>query len=499
MEVTNASQPRVRNLFRCRAVGWLLAVLLHAAAALSAAAGPLQAGNAWQVGVARTKITPQQPVWMAGYASRTKPAEGTLNDLWAKALVLQDPAGQRVVLVSLDLCGIDRETSVRICQRLEREHRLPRASVALTVSHTHSGPVVGHNLRPTYGLSAEESEKIRTYTAWLEDRVVETVGKAGANLAPATLRYGVGAARFAVNRRENKEAEVTQRAAGDPGGSAPWRAGLKPPFDHDLPVLSVYSTVGAAQDQPIAILFGYACHATTLSGYEWSGDWPGFAAESIEADYPGATAMFVAGCGADQNPFPRREVAFARDFGKQIADGIRGALAVAKVLPAGPIRSKYQEIDLPFGQLPARDVLERQKASTDPKDRYLARRAALLLERMARDGKLATTYPYPVQSWQLGPGPTLVFLGGEVVVDYAIRIKEAHGGSSAVWPVAYANDVMAYIPSLRVLREGGYEGASAMVYYGQPASWGEAVEEAILAEVQRQMTASPASRPATQP
>ncbi|QOV87851.1 neutral/alkaline non-lysosomal ceramidase N-terminal domain-containing protein [Humisphaera borealis] len=493
MNASCSSTHRARAASPCHfgAIGLpLLACLLSTNTILAA-----DAPAAWRAGVARTKITPPQPVWMAGYASRTKPADGTLNDLWAKALVFEDAGGKRVALISLDVCGIDRDTSVRICDRLKAKYALDRDAVAICVSHTHSGPVIGHNLRPTYVFSAEESDKVRAYTTWMEEQVVETVGRAAGQMAPVSMNYGVGTAAFATNRRENKEAEVTKLAHGDAGGTAAWRKTMKGPFDHDLPVLSVVAAGGASAGKPIAVLFGYACHATTLSGYEWSSDWPGFAAEAIEADLPGATAMFAAGCGADQNPFPRREVAFAKSFGRQIGDGVKAAFAAEMKPIGGTIAATYREIDLPFGEMPSRELLEQQKASTDPKDRYLARRASLLLERMARDGKLSTTYAYPVQSWKLGDGPTLVFLGGEVVVDYALRLKKELGGTAAVWPIGYANDVMAYIPSARVLKEGGYEGAAAMVYYGLPTVWGGTVEEKIIAEATGQVTRGEGGKP----
>ncbi len=78
-----------------------------------------------------------------------------------------------------------------------------------------------------------------------------------------------------------------------------------------------------------------------------------------------------------------------------------------------------------------------------------------------------------------------MFLGGEVVVDYALRLK--HELTGDVWVTGYANDVMSYIPSRRVLREGGYEGATSMVYYGLPTTWGPTIEEAIVREVHRQV------------
>jgi hypothetical protein len=338
--------------------------------------------------------------------------------------------------------------------------------------------MIGRNLQVMLPDAAGQAQKIATYTDWLRGQVVATAVKAAEALSPALVRYGVGSAKFAVNRRENKEAEVTAAAGADLSAGAGWREKLKGPVDHDLPVMEI-----SAGGKPAVILFGYACHATTLSGYEWSSDWPGFAAEAIEAAHPGATAMFVAGCGADQNPIPRRTVEHAKTWGRQCADGVEAALKGELKPVTGPLTLAYREIELPFGALPARAALEQQKTSKDPKDRYIARRAALLLERLERDGRLPEQYPYPIQRWQFGSGPTMVLLGGEVVVDYSLRLKKELG--PGVWPVAYANDVMAYIPSKRVLDEGGYEGATAMIYYGQPTVWRPRVEEMIISAASR--------------
>ena len=91
-----------------------------------------------------------------------------------------------------------------------------------------------------------------------------------------------------------------------------------------------------------------------------------------------------------------------------------------------------------------------------------------------------------MQVWQLGDGLTWVLLGGEVVVDYSLRLKKELG-PGRTWVAAYTNDVMAYIPSLRVLNEGGYEGEGSMVYYALPTKWAPEVEELIVKEVHRQV------------
>ena len=95
-------------------------------------------------------------MWMSGYASRTKPSEGAVHDLWAKALAVRDPGGRTVLLVTLDVVGIDRETSNRIRDALQSRHGLGRDRIVLACSHTHCGPVVGTNLLTMYRIDDVE-------------------------------------------------------------------------------------------------------------------------------------------------------------------------------------------------------------------------------------------------------------------------------------------------------------------------------------------------------
>jgi hypothetical protein len=426
--------------------------------------------SGWKAGVAKVNITPEHLMWMSGYAARTKPAEGKLHDLWAKTLVLEDPKGRRAVLVTMDLVGIPRELSVAVCDELKKKYGLAREAVFLSVSHTHTGPVVRSNLSTMYTLDETQQKLITDYGRTLQTNLVAVVGDALRQVTPAQLSWGIGQATFAVNRRNNKEADVPKlRAAGK----------LKGPVDHDVPVLAVRDDQGHLR----AVVCGYACHATVLSFYQWSGDYPGFTQINLEKAHPDAMALFWAGCGADQNPLPRQTVARAEEYGRQLAERVEDVLNAPMTPVYGNLASAYTEIDLPFGDLPTREQLI--KDATD-KNRYVAARAKHLLQQLERNGSLRGTYPYPVQVWQLGPELTWVTLGGEVVVDYALRLKKEIGAGKT-WIAGYANDVMAYIPSLRVLKEGGYEGGGAMVYYGLPTVWAPRVEELIVAAVHEQV------------
>ena len=430
----------------------------------------------WKAGAAKVKITPEKLMWMSGYGSRDKPAEGKLTELWAKALVFEDPAGKRSVLITMDLVGISRDLAQAICRALKKKHGFGREEIILSVSHTHTGPVVHSNLDVMFTQAMatfREKNQIETqqkyvkeYGQFLQRKLLEVVDSAMKTLAPARLSWSIGRATFAVNRRTNKETDVPKlRELGQ----------LKGPVDHDVPVLCVRDPSNRIK----AVVFGYACHATVLSFFQWSGDYPAFAQMELEKDHPDAVALFWAGCGGDQNPLPRRTVALAQKYGKQLADAVQSELDRPMTPIVGNLAMTYREIDLPFAELPTREQLALDAASKKP---YVAVRARLLLEKMKEQGSLRGNYPYPVQLWRLGNDVRWITLGGEVVVDYALRIKREIGPGKT-WVMAYANDVMAYIPSLRVLKEGGYEGGGAMVYYGLPTVWGPQIEERIMLTV----------------
>lgn len=426
--------------------------------------------DGWRAGAARAKITPEHLMWMSGYGARTKPAEGTNLDLWAKALVLEDQEGKRVVLVTLDLVGIARDLSTAVCDAVRRKHGLERSQVILAVSHTHCGPVVGRNLIAMYFLDQRQLQLVDDYAARLEETLMRLVGEAIEQLAPCSLAWGNGQATFAVNRRNNKEAEVPLRRS---------EGKLMGPVDYDVPVLSVRDAKGELK----AVVFGYACHATVLDYYQWSGDYPGYAQKTLEEAHPVITALFWAGCGADQNPVPRRKVELAEEYGRQLAGAVDRVLAGVMLPVEDALETSYREIDLPFAQLPTHEELQRQAESSN---KYEAQRARILLAQIDAGKPLSPTYPYPVQCWRLGRDVRLVALGGEVAVDYALRLK-AELGRERTWVAGYTNDVMAYIPSRRVLAEGGYEGGGAMLYYGLPTVWSPDVEELIVREIHRQV------------
>ncbi|HNT87658.1 MAG TPA: neutral/alkaline non-lysosomal ceramidase N-terminal domain-containing protein [Candidatus Hydrogenedentes bacterium] len=416
------------------------------------------ADGVWMAGVARADITPQEPMWLAGYAARDREAEGALHPLWIKALALRDAAGNQAVLVTADILGFPKAMSDRIRDRLRDRLGLERAAIILNASHTHSGPVINESLMCMYPLDSQGIEKVKRYSDALEDRVVSLVEAAFADMRPAQLASANGVTRFAVNRRNNKEAEILDTYD------------FKGPVDHAVPVLRVTGADGAVA----ALVFGYACHGTVLSGYEWCGDYPGYAQIAIEAAHPGATALFFAGCGADQNPLPRRSVALAEQYGKELAAAVERALADPMRAFDPVLQTAYIEQELLLETPPTRDQLVAYAKTAAPHNRNAAE---AMIAQLDAGQSLRTSYPYPVQLWRLGE-QNVVALGGEVVVDYAIFIKRLLGRDTFV--MGFSNDLMSYIPSVRVLNEGGYEGETAQMEYGMPAKWRNAVERRVL-------------------
>jgi hypothetical protein len=191
--------------------------------------------------------------------------------------------------------------------------------------------------------------------------------------------------------------------------------------------------------------------------------------------------MFFTGGGADQNPLPRRRLELAEKYGRMLATAVDQVVDRPMQTVSGSLRTAFAEVDLAFNKLPSRETLE---ADLKNSSRYTRARAKLLLEEWDRDGSLPKTYPYPIQVWQIGRGLTWVALGGELVVDYQIRLKRELG-QNRTWVTGYANDVMAYIPSERVLAEGGYEGDTSMIVYQRPSKWKAGLEEKIVSTVHR--------------
>ncbi|MBI3207723.1 MAG: neutral/alkaline non-lysosomal ceramidase N-terminal domain-containing protein [Candidatus Solibacter usitatus] len=429
---------------------------------------PAWGAQAFRAGMARMDITPARAIWMSGYANRNKPSEGVAQKLWAKALVMEEKR-VKTVIVSSDLIGLPRAVSDVVAARVAKAYGIDRAHLLLNSAHTHSGPAVRPNLDTMYfDIKNADRQVLDEYALQLVENLVTVVGAAIADLAPARMAIGHGTAGLGANRRVLSPTGV-RFGVHKPG-----------PVDHDVPVISVRSPEGKLR----GVMFAYACHNTTLGGdfYQIHGDYAGYAQAEVESRHPGATAMFLLLCGADQNPEPRNKLENAVAHGKEL-----GA-AVEKVLDGGmkpfvpSLKAAWQTIDLKFASH-SRETFEKEKLS---KNKFEAFRARTMLKAYD-EGRPVRRVPYPVQAIRLSKNIAMVALGGEVVVDYALRAKKEFAGTDLI-VAGYSNEVMCYIASKRILKEGGYEAVASMVYYNQPGPLSEEVEDDIFASIHKVLT-----------
>ncbi len=422
----------------------------------------------WQVGIAKRVITPQTGVWLAGYGMKRAP-EGKIHDLWVKVLALQDAEGGRVVMATTDHMGMSRTVYDALYDRIKETCGLEASRFMLTFSHNHCGPILKDDLVDYYPLDDEQRRLVDEYSDWMSGQIVEAVGEALGNLQPSRLYMGEGTCTFAVNRRENAEEEVPRLLAeGKP---------LRGAVDHYVPVLAIRGEDDALR----AVLFGYACHPTTLVGTMWCGDYPGFAQVDLEQELPGTMALFFNACGADANPIPRRDLELCVRYGRMLADAVQEALAGELQPVSVGLAADLEWIDLAYDELVTRETL---LPVANGQSELHARWAKRVLRMLDEGVQFPTSYPYPVQAWRIGQELLFIGLGGEAVVDYSLRFKREFGPGT--WVCGYVNDMAAYIPSRRVWEEGGYEGGPHLDEYGRPAwRWAGDVEDRIAAAVHR--------------
>jgi hypothetical protein len=410
-------------------------------------------------GVARRNITPETSIWMSGYPYRDRPSEGAVHPLWAKALAIEDRNKTRVVVVATDLIGLPREITDLVSMRAQQEYGIERSRIMFNSTHTHSGPVVWPNLRTMFNLRRKDERVVVKYSRRLGEDLFCVIGAALADLAPAQLSHGFGKAHFAVNRRERT-----------PEGM---RIGINPigSVDPQVPILRILSEAGRLR----AVVFGYACHNTASRGrsYQLSGDYAGFAQIELEKRHPGATAMFIMLCGGDQNPNPHGSIELAQSHGKTLAAEVNRVLGTVLSPVRPPIRTAHDNIQLNFAPH-TRQMFENELDDADP---ARVRRANAMLRAYDKFRPVHQT-PYPIEALRFGSDFTILALGGEVVAAYSLRVKKEYPGKLVV--AAYSNDVMSYIPSRRVLEEGGYEAVDSMIFYGLPGPYADDVEDRVL-------------------
>jgi hypothetical protein len=421
---------------------------------------PRTHGEEWKVGIAAVKISPEEPVRMAGYASRIKPFAGVNDDLYAKALAIEDSAGHRAVIVATDLIGFTSAVAEPICKQIIEKTGLSREQILLNSIHTHSAPSLRLGPEPRDDFSAADAKRTAAYTRSLQEKIVDVTSRALAKMEPARLSAGTGVATFVMNRREVTRDGII--LGFNPRGLA----------DRSVPVLRIDGPDG----KPRAVLFICACHNTTLGPNNMliSGDYGGYAQRAIEAQRPGVTALMMLGCAGDANPHPRGTMDMAREHGETLGKEVSRVLAEKLKPIRGPLRTALEQVAIPLAEPLPRDELEKMAESGPGYKQGVAREMLSLLD---KSEKIPTVYSAPVALWQFGDDLTLVALSGEVVADYVPLLERALGPLD-LWIAAYSNDVFGYLPSKRVIAEGGYE--TRGIYSGGPGFFSPKAQDVVV-------------------
>ncbi|MDG3006534.1 neutral/alkaline non-lysosomal ceramidase N-terminal domain-containing protein [Paludisphaera mucosa] len=413
------------------------------------------------VGVAKVDVTPTHPVLLAGYGHRVGEHQAVDAPLSARALAVGD--ADPVVLVAVENCGVPAPVVAEVRRRIAAQGGVDPSRLVVASTHTHNSPTLeGYAPLIWEGRDTpEQREHVAAYTKWLTDRLVEVAQAAVRDRKPSELSWGQGRATFGGNRRLMKDGKWMGFAFAE-----------KAPVDHSFPAL-----FARREGKLVAVWASYACHCTSAgSENRVGGDWAGFAATDVEQANPGATALITIGCGADVGPQPTGSLAFSRRHGRAVADEI-ARLATTPLKPlAAPTEVVHKAIELPLAKAPGRDHWEREAR----REGFEGRHAKRMLDQLDRDGKLPDVVPYEVAAWRFGPELAIVFLPGEVTVDYAVRIKREMDWTR-IWINGWCNDIPGYIPSRRVLSEGGYESDFSQIYYGWPTRYDPAVEDLVVA------------------
>lgn len=445
-----------------------------------------QAEETLKFGFGKRDITPTEPMRLSGYSNRTIPAKDAYEKLHVRSMVFEGKEGERYAIVSVDLLGLSAQQNAKIARRVEATHQIPRERLVVSCTHTHTGPQLtepASNLLST-PFTEEETRRAIDFAERLTQEIVGVIGDSITDLKPGKMFLGEGQATFAMNRRKLIDGKWVM--VPNPEG----------PVDHSLPFLKITDSDGTIR----GLIFNYACHATTLgpNDNQYNPDWPGFAAKFLEEAYPGAFALSLIGCGADANPEPRAgknidaiatSIAHGRAAAAGVKQGLEGKLTEIKEVPVCSFGYAGIAFDLPSA--------EELKQRLTEQNVTIRQHAANMLEILKRKRMLPSTYPLPLQTWQFGNDLTMVFMGGEVVVDYAIRLKkELQPGY--VWVTAYTNDDPGYIASERVRSEGGYEVDYSMYFYNQPGRWATGTEELIIDRI-KALKADPQAERARNP
>lgn len=415
-------------------------------------------------GVCETNITPPVGVWLCGYDPRASRATGVHDELYARALVLDD-GHKRLCLVTADLIAMPEAMARSVRADIAGQIGTTAECVMLNCSHTHAGPNIG--------LYRRMGEPDIPYVDVLRRKIVGAAKQASNNLRPAHLTYGETSAQIGVNRRQ-KRSDNTMCVGVDYAG----------------PVSPVVQTlcVNGADGRTFALLFSHACHPTTMGGdnYLISAEWPGAAAEHLKRRFASegkdtgidenALPLFLQGCCGNINAVSRGSWDAVAENGRAVAEAAHTARWSAHGRLEEKLDAKEIVINLELAPLLPKLIYKKQAANLTkklaapwtPDMRQFIERQIITAEHLLELASVKNppvSRSFAIQRLDVG-GVTLLGFPAEMFSQYQLDFTAQFG--KPLFCLSFTNGCHGYIPIAAEFARGGYEIEVAPIYYGLP-------------------------------
>jgi neutral ceramidase len=405
-----------------------------------------------KAGAARVNITPYVGINLSGFGNRTKESAGIHDDLYAKAVVLDD-GSMKIGMVSCDLLNLDESSIASIREKANKLTGIDVENIMVSTTHTHSGPLTS----PLRGFGKLDRE----WVSIMEKQVAGAIAIANSRLQEAGIGAGSGHVEININRREKRDDRVV--LGFNPGGSIDYQVGV--------------IRIDDLEHKPLCAIVNYACHPVVLGGnnYLLSADYPGYAMALVEKVLDNdSVAMFLNGTTGDINPIGRGTFEEAQKTGNILGAEVIKVWEGINTVSDVELWMAKEKVNLESGELPSEAELEQIIASRKKElesssqgydlDREITLSWALDALSMARLGKKSAIIPVEVQILRIGD-IILAGIPGEVFVDIGLGIKNGSAFKNT-FVAGYTNGDIGYMPTKKAFQEGGYETHYAYRLYG---------------------------------
>lgn len=421
-----------------------------------------------KVGTVKIDVTPPVGCYLQGHLARNKPSLKVHDPLFLKILTIFD-GSKRAAVITSDLLGFSEEFVSDFEKKLEKE-RLEIDFYILSASHTHTGPFM---FMKNLWVKDEAWKVLPDYLSLLQKKIIGGIKEAvlkeefveEVKFGKSKLDIGI------INRRRKREDGLVEMAP-NPEGIC----------DYELSVISFL------KDKKVcAIFFNYSCHPTTLSTdiYEISADYPGVAQKVVE-DFYGCISFFTNGACGDVRPaiiengkFKGGTFEDIERMGRILGCEVIKIVESSKKIEVEKIDYRKEKINLPFDENYLFKNIDELKTKYKNFKTYSPERfnfwKQYWIENLKNKIEVPNFLPFEISILKIGD-IKIIGLNGEIVAEYAIKIKEKIENAIIV---GYSGVDIGYIPTKKIIEEGGYEG-EVFLLYGYPAPFSKEIEDIIL-------------------